>query len=84
MIQNKKNISAFTKFFTKRQNLNRSKLKAFADDKINVNEKLKNRVGKGKKHCGKRKNAGYQHFLLLPQCFQKPTVSQLLKVRIVW
>ena len=35
-----------------------SKLKAFADYKINVEEKLKFVFGKGRKHCGK-------------QCFQK-------------
>ena len=50
-----------------------SKLKAFAVDKINVIEKLfvlervENIVKKGE-------NAGYQHFLLFPQCFQKGTV----------
>ena len=61
-----------------------SKLKAIADDKINVIEKLKcvkrwveNIVEKGE-------NAGYQHFLLFPQCFQKPSLSGSLKVGIVW
>ena len=42
------------------------KLKAFADDKINVTWEQKlveNIVGKGE-------NTGYQHFLLFPQCFQ--------------
>ena len=51
---------------------NWSKLKAFADDKIIMTEILiflllrmvENTVGKGE-------NAGYQHFLLFPQCFQK-------------
>ena len=51
-----------------------SKLKAFADDKINVNEKLKFGMGKEENIVGKE-NAGYQHFLLFPQCFQKPSVS---------
>ena len=31
------------------------KLKAFADDKINVTQKLKFALGRGRKHCGKRK-----------------------------
>ena len=51
-----------------------TKLKAFADDKINagklkisVFERVENIVGKGK-------NAGYQHFLPLPQCFVKPSL----------
>ena len=47
-----------------------SKLKAFEDNKSNVAKMniylcdwLENIVGKGE-------NAGYQHFLLFPQCFQ--------------
>ena len=47
----------------------RSKLKAFADDKLDVVknadfslDRLENTVGKGE-------NAGYQHFLLFQQCF---------------
>ena len=36
------------------------------------------------KIAGKGENAGYQHFLLFPQCFQKPSVSGSLKVGIVW
>ena len=32
---------------------------------------------------GKRENTGYQqHFLLFPQCFQKPSLSRFLKVVI--
>ena len=48
-----------------------SKLKAFADDKITIAEikiSLSHRVENIE---GKGKNAGYQHFLLFPQCFQK-------------
>ena len=33
---------------------------------------------------GKGENAGYQHFLLFPQCFQKTYVTGSLKVRIEW
>ena len=33
---------------------------------------------------GKRENAGYQHFLLFPQCFQNASISGSLKVRTVW
>ena len=56
------------------------KFKAFADNKLNVARKMisvydmiENMVGK------KEKNAGYQHFLLLPQCFQKAASSGLSK-----
>ena len=52
-----------------------SKLKAFADDKIKVLnmiifvfDTVENIVGKGE-------NAGCQHFLLFPQCFQKASLS---------
>ena len=60
-----------------------SELKAFADDKIiDMNlkflfERLENIVGKGE-------NAGYQHFLLFLQCFQKASSSRSLKVDVVW
>ena len=33
---------------------------------------------------GKEENADYQHFLLFPQCFPKPSAWELLKVGIVW
>ena len=33
---------------------------------------------------GKEENSGYQHFLLFPQCFQKPFSSVLLELGIVW
>ena len=44
---------------------------------IHVLDRLKNIVTKGE-------NAGYQHFLLFPQCFQKPFSLRSLKVVIVW
>ena len=44
---------------------------------ISVFDRVENIVGKGV--C-----AGYQHFLLFPQCFQKASFSGSLKVRIVW
>ena len=59
-----------------------SKLKAFADDKINATEKIEFGLG-SVNNVGKRENAGYQHFLLFPQCFQKSSSSGSLKVEIV-
>ena len=44
---------------------------------IPVFDRVENIVGKGE-------NAGNQHFLLFPQCFQKIFSSGLLKVGIVW
>ena len=46
-----------------------SKLKAFADNKIN--EKKKVCLGWVKNIVAKGENAGNQHFLPFPQCFQK-------------
>ena len=50
-----------------------TKLRAFADNKLNVAKRaislsdgVENTVGKGE-------NAGYQHFLLFPQRFPKPS-----------
>ena len=64
--------------------LDQSKLKALADETINVNKKLKLVLGRVENILGKAENAGYQHFLLLSKCFQKPPSSGSLKVGIVW
>ena len=61
-----------------------SKLKAFADNKINVAEKLKFILGRVENIVGKGENAGYKHFLLFPKCFQKASYTGLLKTAIVW
>ena len=50
--------------------LDQSKLKAFADNKINVTQKLKFVSERTENILGKGENAGYQHFLLFPKCFQ--------------
>ena len=33
---------------------------------------------------GKGENAGYEHFLLFPHCFQKAAISRSIKVGTVW
>ena len=63
--------------------LDRSQLKAFADNKINVTKTLKFVLGRVEKIVGKGENAGYQHLLLLPQYFQKTSFPDLLQVPIV-
>ena len=55
--------------------LDLSKLRAFADDNLNANYKLKFGLGRVQNIVGKGENAGNQHFLLFPQCFQ--TASSL-------
>ena len=56
--------------------LDHSKLKAFAYNKINLNQKLKFILWIVEKIVGREENAGYQHFLLFPQCFQKASLPQ--------
>ena len=57
-----------------------SKLKAFADDKINVNEIQKFRLGRVENTITVEKGeiAGFQHFLLFPKCFRKASFSRSL------
>ena len=58
--------------YQKTKILDLSKLKAFADDKINVNWKLLSYYQKVENIVeNKEQNAGNQHFLLFPQCFPK-------------
>ena len=59
-----------------------SKLKALADDKLTVAEKLKFVLGRVENIVGKGVNAGYHLFLLFPKCFQKASFSKSLKVGI--
>ena len=53
------------------KNLNQSNLKRFTDGKINVIQKLRFVLEGVENIVEKGENAGYQHFLLFPQCFQK-------------
>ena len=63
--------------------LNVNKLKAFADDKLNIAKMTIFSMIK-QTTLGKGENAGYQHFLLFPQCFPKFSSSGSLKVGSVW
>ena len=47
-----------------------TKLKAFADDKLNIVKMMVSLYDRVEKAVEKRENAGYQHFLFFPQCFQ--------------
>ena len=48
-----------------------------------MSEKLKFGLGRVENIVGKGENAGYQHFLLFPQCFQKASYTGSSKVQIV-
>ena len=59
------------------------KLKAFAYDKLNVAQDIKVVFHRIENFVGKEENAGYQHFLLFPQCFQGAFTASGSKVVIV-
>ena len=79
-------ISVNVQFNTLPENkiLHKSKLKELADNNINMTQKFKFILRSVENTVGKGKNAGNQHFLLFPHCFQKLSFSRSLKVRIVW
>ena len=60
------------------------KLKAFADDKLDIVEMMISLLDRVKNTVGKGENAGYQHFPLFPQCFPKPSSLGSFKVESVW
>ena len=61
--------------------LDQSKWKAFADDKVNVAEKLKFVFGKGRKHCGKRRKCWLPAFSLFLTMFSKGFFIKVVKSR---
>ena len=61
-----------------------SKLKALADDKLNIAKRTISLFDRVENTVGKGENASYQHFLLFPHCFEKASFSGSLKVWIVW
>ena len=59
--------------------LDLSKLKAFADNEINVTENLK--FGNCRKHCGKRRNCWLPAFSPFPTMFSKGFFLRVVKSR---
>ena len=59
-------------------------MKAFAYDNLKVVKMMIYDLDRVEIIVGKGENAGCQHFLLFPQCFQKPSCPRSLKVGIVW
>ena len=57
------------------------KFKAFAGNKIILIQKLKFVLRRVENIVGKGENAGYQHFHLFPECFQKLFFSRGVKSR---
>ena len=60
--------------------LGSSKFKSLEDDNSNVVKMSKFVFDIVENIVGKGENAGHQHFLLFPRCFQKPSFSGSLKV----
>ena len=56
-----------------------SKLKAFADYKMNLTEKIKTCFGKGRKHCGKRRKCWLPAFSPFPTMFSKAFLFRIVK-----
>ena len=48
-----------------------SNFKALADDNLTVTKMMNSVSGRVQNIVEKGENAGHQHFLLFPQCFQK-------------
>ena len=61
-----------------------SKFKALADDNVNMVIMAEFVFDWIEKIVGQGVNTGYHHFLLFQQCFQNPSFSGSLKLRLVW
>ena len=69
--------------FPKCKILVRTKLNRFADNRLNVAKIMISHFDIVENNMEKVENAGYQYFLLFPQCFLKPSPSGLLKVGVL-
>ena len=58
--------------------LDMTNLKAFADDKLNVDKMTISLLDRVENTEGNGENAGYKHFLLFPQYFPRPSFLESL------
>ena len=65
------NNEAFAGNMSRRQILDSSELKDFADDKFKFDEKRKKVIQTGRKHCGKRRNCSLRAISPFPTVFSK-------------
>ena len=70
--------------YTKQQNFTLVHIEGICRQQNKCKLKTESFGGWAENIAGKEENAGYQHFLLLPQCFQMASFSGSLKVGIVW
>ena len=64
--------------------LDRSKLRQSADDNFKFHENSRNLSKRVENTVGKGEIAGYEQFLLFPQCFQNAAFPEASKGVIVW
>ena len=69
---------------TRRQILDASKLKEFADDNFKFDENEKKLSKQVENAVGKGEIAHYEQFLPFPQCFQKACFTEASKGVIMW
>ena len=69
---------------TRRQILDSSKLKEFADDNVKFDENGRKLSKQVENTVGKGEIARYEQFLLFPQCFQKACCPGASKGVTVW
>ena len=74
-------LASTMKFNSHDKYLDWSKFKEFADDNLSVAKMAKLVFNRVENIEGKGENAGYQHFLLFPQCFQKLSFFKVVKSR---
>ena len=67
---------------TKQQSFKLIQIESTCGDKINVTENLKFILVRVENIVGQGENAGYQHFLHSPQCYQTPSYPGTFKVVI--
>ena len=77
-------IFPFNKLFPKRQILDFSKLKEFADDNFKLDKNGRKLSKWVENTAGKGEIARSEQFLLFTQCFQKTCTADTLKPGIVW
>ena len=71
-----------TWLFTILQNFRRVQIQSICRQQNNFDSKSKFLLERVENIVEKGENAGYQHFLLFPQCFQKLSFQEMLKVGI--
>ena len=77
-------LSIFVWPFPKRQILDCTKLKEFADDNFKFDEKCRKFTKWVENTAGKGEIVRYEQFLLFQQCFQKTLLADTLKPGLVW